>query len=105
MIATQSSSVIIPDALAHLYDEMAISPVHLLKNYAITHIHASIQKFEVENRLFQQKYACSFNEFKAKIGMMENEEHFEWEDDFMDWEFVIENRSYWQKRLHEVEAQ
>lgn len=103
MASSAQQSLNIPTVLANLYQELAISPVMLLKNYALTQIYAMLQKYEVENRGFESKYNCKFVEFKHKIEAMENEEDFEWEDDLMDWEFVVENLNVWQQRAAEVE--
>lgn len=40
-----------------------------------------------------------------KVGSMEKEENFEWEDDLMDWEFAFENFRYWQKKAHEIKSE
>jgi hypothetical protein len=93
----------IPTSLANLYQEMAVSPIMLLKNYALTHIYTMIQKYEVENTYFEKKYGCTFQEFKTKVERMENEENFEWEDDLMDWEFAVENLVVWKHKAEEVE--
>lgn len=103
MASIVQQSLEIPAALANLYQELAISPVMLLKNYALTQIYTILQKYEVENRFFESKYSCKFVEFKNKIEAMENEEDFEWEDDLMDWEFAVENLNLWQQRAAEVE--
>ena len=91
MASIVRQSLDIPVTLANLYQELAISPVILLKNYALTQIYTLLQKYDVENRTFEDKYGCGFAEFKAKIDSMENDENFEWEDDLMDWEFAVEN--------------
>ena len=103
MAVAQYETVNIPTALAHLYHEMAISPMILLKNYALTQIYTSIQKYLVESRYFETKYGCSFAEFQAKLAAMDNAEHFEWEDDALDWEFAVENLRLWEQRAQEVE--
>lgn len=91
-------TVQIPGMLLHLYQEMAISPVNLLKNYALTQIYPQIQKYETEKRYFERKYGCQFQEFQANVAQMEQAENFEWEEDLMDWEFAIENLHLWQSR-------
>ncbi len=94
----------IPAALAHLYQELAISPEMLLKNYALTHIYAMVQKYEVENTYFEGKYRCGFFNFQAKIEAMAAEENFEWEDDLLDWEFVMENLNLWAKKAGKLSS-
>lgn len=91
------------DTLVRLYQEMAISPVMLLTNYALSHIHAKIQKYTAENAHFEKKYGETFQKFKSKVDVMEHEENFEWEDDLMDWEFAVENLTLWRKRLREIQ--
>ena len=36
---------------------------------------------------------------------MEDEEHFEWEDDLNDWEFVVENLKYWKQKLDGLQSE
>ena len=105
MTPTQSTTMSIPETLSKLYTEMAISPLVILKEYALTHIHTTIQKLDLENRSFEQKYGCTFHEFQARLEAMENEENFSWEDDLMDWEFAKENLTLWTKRKEELEAE
>ena len=105
MSATQSVGFEIPETLVRLYKDMAVSPVMLLKNYALTYISGMIQKFDLENRSFEQKYHCTLPEFQARLDAMEDEEHFEWEDDVMDWEFAVENLRLWTQRKIETEAE
>ena len=81
---------------------MAILPLTLLKNYALTHVYATIQ---IEDRSFEQKYGCSFHEFRERIESQENEEDFQQEDDLMDWEFAMENLTLWTTRKKELEAE
>ncbi len=91
-------SVEIPKFLFAFYQEAAISPADLLRNYALNHILSKIHKYEAENNHFIKKYSCKFKEFRVKIKNMENEENFEWEDDLMDWEFAVENLAVWKKQ-------
>ncbi len=93
----------ISDTLVQLYQEMAVSPVTLLTNYALSHIHTKIQKYTAENAHFEKKHGCTFHEFKSKVDAMKDEENFEWEDDLMDWEFAVENLMLWRKRLQEIQ--
>lgn len=92
----------IPNKLKDIYREMEVSPMGLLKNYALTLIHGKIHKYEVENMHFEKKYGCTFEEFRHKVEGMRNEENFEWDDDLMDWEFAVENIKYWQKKAQEL---
>ena len=96
-------TVEIPIALAHLYQDMAISPMIVLKNYALTQVYPHIQKYEAETRYFETKYGCKFSDFQAKLAALENAENFTWEDDALDWEFAVENFRLWQRRAEEVE--
>lgn len=51
----------------------------------------------------KKKHGQSFEEFRRKIDIVENEENFELEDDLKDWEFAIENIKFWKKRAKELE--
>lgn len=103
MTAIVKEKLEISDALLQLYQEMAISPVMLLTNYALSHIHAKIQKYTAENAYFEKKYGGTLKKLKSKVELMENEENFEWEDDLMDWEFAVENVTLWRKRLQDIQ--
>ncbi|TLD40541.1 MAG: hypothetical protein JETT_3178 [Candidatus Jettenia ecosi] len=81
----------IPDELMNIYKEMEVSPVGLLKNYALNLVNGKIHKYE--------------EEFRRKIDGMENEENFEWEDDLSDWEFAVENLEYWKKKAVELQRE
>ncbi len=105
MSSTVSEKFEIPDSLASIYRDMAVSPVILLKNYALNHVHSMIQKYEAENICFEKKYGCLFDEFRSKVDDMENEENFEWEDDLADWEFAAENLGLWRKKLEEIDKE
>ncbi len=94
----QKEIIEIPASLLSIYREMAVSPVDLLKNYASGLIKEKINKYEAEDRNFMNKYACNFEQFKARVEAMENEENFEWEDDLMDWEFAIANINIWRRK-------
>jgi len=64
------------DSLMNFYNEMAISPVGLLKNYALNLINSKVHKYEAEDSCFTKKYNCTFQEFEYKVALMENEEIF-----------------------------
>jgi len=91
-------SIEIPKFLFAFYQDAAISPTELLRNYALNHILSKIHKYEAEDNYFRKKYSCKFREFKAEIETMENEENFEREDDLMDWEFAVENLAVWKRK-------
>ncbi len=95
----------ISDTLKNIYREMEVSPVGLLKNYALSLIYNKIHKYEAESMYFSKKYGCTFEEFKHKVDSMKGEERFEWEDDLMDWEFAAENLIYWQKKAKEIQSE
>ncbi len=44
----------IPDELMDIYQEMEISPVGLLKNYALNIVCGKIHKYEIENICFEK---------------------------------------------------
>jgi hypothetical protein len=91
-------SVEIPKFLLTFYQEAAISPADLLRNYALNHILSKIHKYEAEDNHFRKKYSCNFEDFKIKVESMQDEENFEWEDDLMDWEFAVENLAVWKRK-------
>ncbi len=93
----------IPDELMSIYQEMEVSPVGLLKNYALNLVHGKIHKYEVEKSCFEKKYGQSLEDFGRKVDATENEENFEWEDDLKDWEFAVENLKYWKKKAAELQ--
>ena len=94
----------IPEILTGIYKDMEVSPVGILKNYALSLIHNKLSKYEAENKFFEKKYSCSFEDFKNKIEAMEEEENFEWDDDFLDWKFAAENLICWKEKLQEVNS-
>lgn len=93
----------IPESLLHIYKDMAVSPVYLLRNYALNMVQEKINKYGAEDRHFIKKYNCSFEEFKARVDAMENEENFEWEDDLMDWEFAVANIKSWEQKKENID--
>ena len=95
----------IPDILKNIYKEMEVSPVGLLKNYALNLIYSKIHKYEIENRCFEKKYHCSFKEFKHNVESMKDKEDFEWEDDLADWTFAVESSKYWQKKVQKIKCE
>ncbi len=88
----------IPNSIKDVYIEMDISPVSILKKYALNIIHGKIQKYEAENMVFEKKYKCRYDDFKSKVEKIKDDEVFEWDDDLMDWEFAINNLKHWQQR-------
>ena len=98
-----NAKIEVPASLLSIYQEMAVSPVDLLKNYASGLIKEKITKYEAEDRNFMNKYACNFEQFKARVEAMENEENFEWEDDLMDWEFAIANIDLWRRKARSAD--
>ena len=95
----------IPDKLMNIYQEMEVSPVGLLRNYALNLVKGKIQKYEVEKSCFEKKYSQALEEFRRKIDVMEDEENFEWEDDLNDWEFAVENLRYWKRKAEELQRE
>jgi hypothetical protein len=95
----------IPAAIRKVYSEIDISPVSLLKNYALSHIHGRIQKYEAENMFYERKYKSTFEAFKREVESTENEEDFDRDDDLMDWEFAVTNLSYWREKARELAAE
>jgi len=92
----------IPEELINIYKNMDLSPIQILKNYAIHIIYNKISKYEAEINFFRNKYLCSFEELITKTKDMKNEENMEWDDDLLDWEFATENFKYWQEQLKSI---
>lgn len=88
----------IPEPLLQVYQEMAISPVDLLRKYALDMIENKIRKYTAEELHYRNKYGCDLSSFQDKVAAMENEENFEWEEDLMDWEFVFKNLQIWHQK-------
>jgi hypothetical protein len=105
MPARVEKDIRIPPVISKIYNEMHISPVDLLRKYALTYIHGRIQKYEAENSFFERKYESVFDSFKRKVTSIENEEDFEWDDDLMDWEFAVSNLDLWRKRAQEIASE
>jgi hypothetical protein len=99
------SNLRIPANITKIYGELDVSPVGLLKNYALNHIHAKVQKYEAENLFYQGKHKNTFEAFKKKLRSMKNEEDSTWEDDLMDWEFAVTNLKYWKKKAQELASE
>ena len=102
MTTNSERSVSIPAALSKVYQEMHLSPVELLKDYALSQIQARIQKYEAEASFFATKHESSFEAFRERIESMENQEEFEAEDDLMDWEFAVVSLDYWKEKAREI---
>ncbi|MGA7878101.1 MAG: hypothetical protein WCA08_20750 [Desulfoferrobacter sp.] len=102
MLANTETTLSIPAALSKVYQEMHLSPVELLKDYALAQIQARIQKYEAETSFFETKHKSSFEAFRERIESMEDEEDFEAEDDLMDWEFAVVSLGYWKEKAREI---
>jgi hypothetical protein len=100
-----NTKIEIPESLLSIFQEMAVSPVDLLKNHALNVIKGKIVRYTAEDRSFREKYACDFDDFKARTSGMMNEENFEWEDDLMDWEFAVTNLRLWQQKERAIQRQ
>jgi hypothetical protein len=95
-------AVCIPDGLRKIYSEMDISPMELLKNYALNQMLGRIHKYEAENKFFEDKYGCNLETFKGRLESMEEQENFTWDDDLMDWEFAAFNLKHWEAKTREI---
>ncbi len=62
-----------------------------VKNQALLLMLAKMEKYLNEDRLFENKYKISFEEFEQKLKNLKNEEVFEQEDDYLDWRYAREN--------------
>ena len=101
---TNQKQIEIPDTLLQIFSEISSSPITILKNHALHQICSKLQKYELEDSLFQKKYKCQYNEFNNTINRMQNEENFQWEDDLMDWQFAHENLIFWKQKLNTLNS-
>lgn len=74
-----------------------------VKNQALFLLLSKIEKYEAENRRFEVKYKMSFNAFQEKLGVLQNEEDFNQEDDYLDWRFTIEVKDRLSRQKQELE--
>ncbi len=99
-----SHATSVSPTLIDIYQKLGQNPQVILKNYAMDHVLAKIQKYEAESQKFAAKYNTPFADFQKKVAKMKNAENFSWEDDLMDWEFSTENLQYWTKVLETLKS-
>ncbi len=95
----------IPDKLKDIYRKIEVSPVGILRNYALNLIHSKIQKYEAESAFYEKKHGCKLEKFRVRVEDLKEQENFEWEDDLKDWEFASINLKYWQEKLLEIQGE
>lgn len=61
-----------------------------------------ISRYEAECALFEAKYAEPFEAFQQRVQAMKNQEHFEADDDLMDWEFAHRALLGWREKLDAI---
>ncbi len=84
-----------------LLKELAIRDVsQLIKDSLITEILSRLSDFTTEVKHFEEKYQKRFTEFKKDYES--NEEDFKKYDDLMAWEFALQGKKYWEKKLKEA---
>lgn len=84
-----------------LLKELAIRDVsQLIKDSLITEILSRLSDFSAEVKHFETKYNKNFDEFRKEYES--NEEDFQKYDDLMAWEFSLQGKQYWEKKLKEA---
>lgn len=87
--------------LNSLLKELAIRDVsQLIKDSLITEILSRLSDFASEVEHFEAKYHKKFDEFSKEYEA--NEEDFKKYDDLMAWEFALQGKQYWEKKLKEA---
>jgi hypothetical protein len=74
-----------------------------VKNQALLLMLAKIDKYQTEDRLFENKYKVNFEEFEEKIKKLRNDEVFEQEDDYLDWRYARESLERLKKQKQAIE--
>lgn len=74
-----------------------------VKNQALLLMLAKIDKYQTEDRLFENKYKVNFEGFEKKIKKLRNEEVFEQEDDYLDWKYARESLERLKKQKQAIE--
>jgi len=74
-----------------------------VKSQALLMVLAKIEKYEVENKRYKQKYCMDFKNFQEKLERRKNEEVFTEEDDYLDWRFSIEALERLRRQERELE--
>jgi hypothetical protein len=84
-----------------LLKELAVRDVsQLIKDSLITEILSRLSDFSAEVKHFEAKYHKRFDEFSKEYET--NEEDFKKYDDLMAWEFALQGKQYWEKKLKEA---
>lgn len=79
-----------------------------LAQYAITLISAKISAMMQKKRDYEEKFALSFDDFSMQITTNTDfvdaleQEHPNWESDFLDWEFSVKSIKDWKKKLETI---
>ena len=76
--------------------------VDALSEFIMLNLSKKISEFNAECEAFKTKYAKDFNSFEKQLKEKINEENFEQEDDYMEWKFAEESKSFLQKKLKEI---
>ena len=74
----------------------------VLREHAVLLSLAKLSRYEAECASFAAKHGEAFESFRDRVNGMVNEEHFDLEDDLMDWEFAHRAREWWQSRVEEL---
>jgi hypothetical protein len=93
----------IDDRLDKLIQELEFKDAKdVLKDSLITEILHRISRVSDEMERFEKKYGKAFIEFKKEYES--GTEDYEKYDDLMAWEFAVQGRDYWSKKLEELKS-
>ncbi len=84
--------------LKSLLKELAVRDAsQLIRDSVMTEILSRISDFSEEVNHFEKKYNKKFDEFHNDYKT--NDEDFKKYDDLMAWEFALQGKQYWEKKL------
>ncbi|MDA8105710.1 MAG: hypothetical protein M0Z71_10055 [Nitrospiraceae bacterium] len=93
----------IDDKLDKLIQELEFKDAKdVLKDSLITEILHRISRFSDDVERFEKKYGKAFSEFRKEYES--GSEDYEKYDDLMAWEFAVQGRDYWSKKLEELKS-
>lgn len=79
-----------------------------LEDSILSHIHDKIEEYEKETKVFEIRYAMSYDDFLSNSGKDKefvdalNKTHPTWEADIIEWEFNYKELEEWKQRLKNI---